>query len=517
VKSSSFSAKVQWRNIAVLVVVFALTRVLAVLLGLRSLTSETVWFMQFLDVGLLHDHLARSLLHLHCQPPLLNALVGLAEKIAGSHYGMLITAFYCVLGLSATISVYLSLTLLRVSSTFSLCISLLLLLNPSEILSEFDPIYTVPVVALNCFMVLAAICYLQRRSLSSLYCLVGLAVLLTLTRSSYQWIWVVAIMTIFWWQTPHARTQIRTAGLVGLSLSMLWPIKNEILFHHFISTTWGPLSMAKHWDWHAPLEQDMISKHQLVTTLGSDASDDEFKEQLQSQWQGPPSGFPELDDVTKTTGGSINWNSLAGLRLNDARQKDISYLLRHDSREYIVAVLHSVAIYFYPSTQYFSMFSPENNRLQELNQHYLPLKGIDTMIRRVCCNVFGLPPAPAASNADTRASQPHRTVSSVGMKLCIGALLLYSIVVICMISFGRSALWRAAHDRKVIAMFMTVTIVYSFLVVNLVEIGENQRYRFETQAMVFMVVAIFVQQLWDLRFGVSRVRIETAELVLEHS
>jgi hypothetical protein len=35
--------------------------------------------------------------------------------------------------------------------------------------------------------------------------------------------------------------------------------------------------------------------------------------------------------------------------------------------------------------------------------------------------------------------------------------------------------------------------------------------------LVFMVVAVFVQQLWDRRFGVSEARVETAELVLEHS
>jgi hypothetical protein len=456
--------------------------------------------MQILDLNLLHHQLAQSLLHLHSQPPLLNALVGLAEKVAGSHYGELITFLYLVLGLCAIISVYVSLTLLRVSSILSLCISLVLLLNPSEILSEFDPIYTVPVVAIHCFLALATICYLRRRSLPSLYCMVGLAVLLTLTRSSYQWIWVIAILATVWWQTPQNRAQIRTAALIGVFLSLLWPVKNEVLFHHFISTTWGPLSMSKHWDWNGPAVQALVRQGLLTTFASPDESDEAVRAQLRSKFQGPPTGFPELDDVTKKTGGSINWNSLAGLRLNDARQKDIYVLLRDDPKLYAISVLHSVAIYFYPSTQYYAMFDEENSQFSEIARHYQPLRAIDTVVRRVCCNVFGLPPnTPVLSAAGTSGPQSHRTVASVVGKLCIGALLLNGALLICMISFGRRSIWQGAHDRKVAAMVMTLSVAYSFLVVNLVEIGENERYRFETQALVFMVAAIFLQQLWDRR------------------
>jgi hypothetical protein len=378
-----------------------------------------------------------------------------------------------------------------------------LLLNPFELLSEFDPLYTVPVIAIHCFLALATVRYLQSRSSPALYCMVGLAVLLTLSRSSYQWIWVLAVLGTVWWQTPQSRTQIRIAGFIGLFLSLLWPLKNEVLFHHFISSTWGPLSMCKHWDRNDAAVRNLVRQGLLPTFSWPDGSDEGVRNQLESEWQGPPTGFPELDDVTKKTGGSINWNSLAGLRLNDARKKDLYLLLRHDPGHYAMSVLHSVAIYFYPSTQYFAMFGEEKSQLRELAQHYQPLQATDIMVRRVCCNVFGLPSnAPVLSAVEASRPHYHRTVTTVIEKLCIGALLLNGAVFVCMISFGRRPLWRGAHDRKVVAMVMTLTIAYSFLVVNLVEIGENERYRLETQALVFMVVAIFLQQLWD-RWAVS--------------
>jgi hypothetical protein len=48
-------------------------------------------------------------------------------------------------------------------------------------------------------------------------------------------------------------------------------------------------------------------------------------------------------------------------------------------------------------------------------------------------------------------------------------------------------------------MLMSVTIVYVFLVVALLEVGENMRFRFETHALVMMVAAVFLQQIWDWR------------------
>lgn len=489
--------KISWPHLSVLVAAFLASRIAALAVGVRPLTSETVWFMQFLDLDLLQHHLARSLWHLHSQPPLLNALVGISEKLAGSRYGDLIATLYAVLGMAAAISVYLSLRLLRVSANFSLAISLCLLLNPFEILSEFDPIYTVPVFALLSFIALATVCYLESRSTRALSWLVGLAVTLTLIRSPYQWMWVLAVLAMLWWQSPNNRAQVRKAAFTGLFLVLLWPAKNAILFHHFTSTTWAPLSIAKHWDWNSPAVQNLVWQGQLTTFAPPDNSDEAVSAFLQSKWQVAPTGYPELDDVTKKTGGGVNWNSLAGLRLNDARQADLHLLLRRDPHEFVTNVIHSAAIYFYPSSQYFTMFGESGDKYEELTQHYLPLRGIDRGVRRFCCNIFGLPPDTSSMSA-AQASHPQqiRSAGTIIKKTCLGALLLDVAVLLCVISFFRASFWSGAPERKVAAMVMSTTIIYSFLV-NFVEFGENERYRYETQALVFMVVAIFLQQILD--------------------
>jgi len=110
---------------------------------------------------------------------LLNAAIGLAEKIAGPHFGVLLLSFQFLLGLSAIISFYVLLTRLRVAPLFSLCLSFVLLLNPAEVYFKFPSLYTSRVLAFHCLIALAIVCYVQSRSQRALYWLVGLAVLLT--------------------------------------------------------------------------------------------------------------------------------------------------------------------------------------------------------------------------------------------------------------------------------------------------------------------------------------------------
>jgi hypothetical protein len=466
---------------------FILTRGLALYSGMRYHLWQTRLFWQFLDVNQLHDHLFRALLHLHAQPPLLNAAIGLAEKIAGPHFGGLLLSFQFLLGLAAVLSFYTLLTLLRVAPVFSLCLSFVLLLNPAEIYFEFHSLYTSWVLAFHCLIALATVCYVQSRSQRALWWLIGLAVVLTLLRSSYQWIWVVAMLGLLWWQLPGDRKQIRNAGLVGLFLAVLWPAKNYVLFRHFTPSTWGPYSISKHWYVNRPPEEAWVQAGLLPTLTYTGDSDPDLQKWLTTYWPSPPAGAPELDDVAKV-GGGTNWNSLAMLRMNDAKAKDVSFLLHHDPKAYVIGVVRAMSLYFEPPSVWLIGFADP--------EQYSHLAAYDRIVRRICCNVFGIPASPGMGG-----NPPHTSVKTILQSLCVGALLTNFLVVLFVLSLGWRSLWDGSLDRKVAGMAMTVTIGYAFAVVNLVDVGENMRFRFETEALVLAVAAIFVQQLWERRTG----------------
>ena len=479
------------KHLALLIVVFILTRGLALYSGMRYHLWQTQLFWQFLDVNLLQHHMLRALLHLHAQPPLLNATFGLAEKIAGPQFGALMLSFQFLLGLSAVLSFYLVLTRLRVAPLFSLGLSFVLLLNPAEIYFEFHALYTSWVLAFHCLIALAMVCYVQSRSQRALYWLVGLAVLLTLLRSSYQWIWVVAMLGLLWWELPGNRKQIRNAGLAGLFLALLWPAKNYVLFHHFTPSTWGPYSISKHWYVNRPPEDAWVQAGLLPTLTYTGNADPELQRWLTIYWSVPPTGAPELDDVAKF-GGGTNWNSLAMLRMNDAKAKDVSFLLHHDPKAYVIGVVRALRLYFEPPSVWLIGFADP--------EQYQHIARYDSFVRRICCNIFGIPQStePAAKSASS-AIPAHANLKTILQSLCAGAVLTNGLVVLFVLSLARRSLWDGSLDRKVAAMTMTVTIAYAFAVVNLVDVGENMRFRFETEALVLAVAAIFLQQLWDRR------------------
>jgi hypothetical protein len=477
-------ASVRRKHLALLVLLFFVTRGLALYSGMRYHIAQTSLFWQFLDIGLLHDHLSRALLHLHAQPPLLNAVIGLSEKIAGPHYGVLLLSFQFLLGLSAVISFYLLLTLLRVAPLFSLCASFVLLFNPAEIYFEFHSLYTSWVLAFHCLIALATVCYVQSRSQRALYWLTGLAVLLTLLRSGYQWIWIVALLGLLWWELPGNRKQIRNAGLIGLFLALLWPAKNYVLFHHFTPSTWGPYSISKHWYVNREPEETWIQAGLLPTLTFTGDADPDLQKWLITYWSVAPTGSPELDDVEKL-GGATNWNSLAMLRMNDAKAKDVSYLLHHDPKAYVIGVVRALRLYFEPPSVWLIGFADA--------EQYSHIARYDSFVRRICCNVFGIPPDSGGANPS------HANLKTIIQSLCIGALLTNGLVFLFVLTLARRSLWDGNLDRKVAAMAMTVTIAYAFAVVNLIDVGENMRFRFETESLVLAVAVIFLQQVWDRR------------------
>jgi hypothetical protein len=486
--SSAPLSSVTKKHLAIVILAFILSRGLALCAGLRYLDNESAWLVQLLDLDLLHHHLARVLLHLHGQPPLFNLLVGLSLKIGGQSFGSVMLGIQFGLDLSAGIAVYLTLITLDVAPLFSLIVSLLLTLNPAAILFDFDALYTTIVYAFNCFIALAATRFIRSRSNRSLYWLVAMTVLLTLLRSSYHWLWLAVMFCLLWWQLPASRRRIAKAGVLALFLALLWPAKNAILFHHFASSTWGPRNIAR-----------VLSASQLVQDRSPELHALEPADFTQEQpwfrqhWLVPPVGYPELDDIAKGGNGATNWNSLTLLRVHDAEAKDDLYILRHDPGAYLRTVRAGMRLYFQPATDYFHL-NPDLGFWRRGIAQYQTVSPFDRTVRRVCCNIFGLQ-QPVDEAADKRELIPWSIKG-----LCAGAVLMYVFLAACAFTIAfQPSLWKANPERRVALILMLYTLLYTFLVVNFFDVGENMRYRFETQALAMIVCAAFAQVLWQRR------------------
>jgi hypothetical protein len=474
-------------QIAFLVVLFVASRGVAFSIGMRYPTAETRWLWQLLDLDILHHHLLRGLMHLHAQPPLYNALVGVAEKSADSNYGVVLIGLQSFIGLAAVLSIYATLVRLRVNSVLRIAACAFLILNPAAIAYEFDPLYTQLVYALLSILMFATICFIQDGSKKALGWLIVIGVCLTLVRASFQWIWLGGMLATLWWHLPKRRRLITRFGAIGLLLTLLWPAKNYILFHHFSSSTWLPYSMSRHWDARSVGEKYQTwIKQGLVPTMSMPINDEsKFVGALQESFPSRATGDPELDDLRKQTGDAVNWNSLSLLKMHDAQSKDVVFLLRHAPIAYAKEVVTAVGWYFEPTSEYFAHINPWSMA------QYRHFAREDRILRRICCNPFGLPPVQPESSITIPAITPLKEKL---MRICVSAVIAYGLLGVLFISLKSNRFWSREGDRKIFAAAMLFTPAYLLTITSLLEVGENMRFRFESQAIVTVLVLVLFQQ-----------------------
>src|SRR5262245_41535229 len=133
---------------AVVVALFAVSRLLYGLLGVRFDSSPFPDYMQFIDPPLLRDRLLESLWYFHAHPPLLNLLVGIGSKLFGERPDLYFALCFHALGLATALAVY-ALTLRLSHSRIAAAIAVgLLVFSPSFVLYENWLLYEFPAVAL---------------------------------------------------------------------------------------------------------------------------------------------------------------------------------------------------------------------------------------------------------------------------------------------------------------------------------------------------------------------------------
>jgi hypothetical protein len=273
----------------------------------------------------------------------------------------------------------------------------------------------------------------------------------------------------------------------------LWPAKNYVLFKHFASSTYGPRNIGR-----VLRFSDLVRNHSPM--LHAQEPDDFRQEQawFRRYWLVPPVGYPELDDIAKASGGATNWNSLTLLRAHDAQAKDDVYILRHDPHAYVRSVMRSARLYFEPSADFFTR-NEESNGPDPARTQYRIIEPLDRATRLVCCNQLGLQP----KSSEVIEEEQQTLLRRVQM-LCLGALAMYLLLIPCTYFLAfRKTLWSRIDGQRATLMLLSFTIAYSTLVACMFDTGENMRYRFESQAMVYVVVAVFLQQLWRYRKGKS--------------
>jgi len=185
---------------------------------------------------------------------------------------------------------------------------------------------------------------------------------------------------------------------------------------------------------------------------------------------------PMLHDPRKST-GEINYNHLAYLRISKRYLQDVKYSIRHFPRFYVKGVLRSAFIYTKAASDY--AWLVENRKAI----HWLDEFYDRVFLGRVLLDGSG-----------------HHVRGASGEPLRLYVTLILGLPLV--VAFG---LWTSlshvradpalGRDRALLVLYVSFTVLYVAVVGVLLESGENNRFRFTTDPLSLLLLALLLERL----------------------
>jgi hypothetical protein len=463
----------------IVVALFAVSRALYALLGVRFDSTTLPGYMQFIDPALLRDRFFESLWYFHAHPQLLNLFTGIGLKLFGDNADVYFTLAFHALGLAMALAVYILTLRLSGARAAAIVATAVLVFSPSFVLYENWLMYTFPSAALLTISALLLHQYLAtRRTRWAAAFFTTLAILL-LTRSIFHLAWMLLVAMLLaivlrqWWR------QVLLAAAVPLLIVALWYGKNYYYFGTFGASTTAGLGLANittlmvERDRLYPMYQDgRLSPYVVMSRY-------ERPDLLFMMQKPVQTGIPVLDDVKKSDGHHYNYNNLQMVAVNRYYIRDGIEVIRTFPASYAIGLIISNRLFFSP-TDMNAFFTTENREAA------LPMDRIFNPL------LYGVGAKPRFMQ------QPHFGFTGRNeMEVHTSAILIAQWFVLLAYGYvqARRGVVAANPDtqpRALVLGFIVLTALYLYVVSTAIELGENYRYRFNIEPLflVLMVTAI---------------------------
>ncbi len=439
---------------------FVASRLAFYLIGVRvddSALTGRATYIQMLDLTALHHHLAQSIWYLQSQPPYFNLASGLLLKLPPGLVQPTTTLVSLTLGLCLVLSSYFLSLELRVPQKLAFAMAAVVVLDPANLLYGSWYFYSFPTAVVMTFGVLSLARYV--RTHSWLWGLSFFAALssVVLLNSTFQWFWLAAVAAPLVIASRQHWRSVLVVAAVPVLLVSVWYVKNAVVFHTDTTSSWLGMNLAKITTQFAPRDQlaRLIADKKLTPLVGIDTFSplSAYGRSLTSH---PPTGVLVLDRRDKAN-GSPNFNNINYIEISSRYlHNDIAYIEARPGA-YASNVGRAMVFFFVPSEQYY-LLGRNAGRISSY------VRAFDLVID------WQLRPTDSATN-------PFAGVDVSLGQLSISTLLTFGIVAV----LGPVIIWRRRRDRTLWVPLTSIWIstVYVFILTSAVDIGENQRFRYD--------------------------------------
>ncbi len=455
--------------LVVLTLWFCVTRIAYTIAGVRFDTALVRGGFQYVDPSLLRSAPLDSIYYLHAQPPLLNVvtLIGLRSPIGLS---LSLHLLFLTLGLCTTLALFLLLRELSVAEMPALLVAAGFMATPSVVLYENWYYATYLVFA---GLVVTGWCvarFFRRGSFGALIGAFGGLALIALTRSTFHLAVVAALGLLIVAFAPRGR---RRAASVVLVLALIvvgsWYVKNWVEFGSPTASSWFGMNLAKLALYSQP--PGRVAGDVDAGRLGHLAEIPPFSPV--GSYPGlrhTPTGVAVLD--RRWSSGWPNYNNIAYIKISDRYLDQAVRFIRAHPGWYLEMVGASF--------RYAGTGSATYPYLARNATHVAPLLRAEERL-------LGQTVSRSRLVVLTEAYAP----SAAQVEWLVAAAYLLAVAA-AVVNLGMVLVRRRGPEPVRATVIFLGAVVAAGLLANLVELGENMRFRFETDGIVVAVTASIV-------------------------
>jgi hypothetical protein len=467
--------------------IFVASQITATFLHIRFVGSSVMIiepFWQYLDPQILKTDLLRGLFFLHSQPPLFNAFLGVILKLFPQHYEQAFAWVFRAFSLGTLLLMGSIMRKMAIDQILIFIFCALFALFPNFLVYTNLLFYTLPVaflLLLSCFF-LQQFLETQRMKFAVLF--TSTTGIIMLTRSIYHLIWfVLCAAVIFFLIDANRRRIFLRASIVPVLLVILLYAKNSALVGSFGPSSWMGMNLARGWtlpnesmrNLNAFLEPEEIRRLSDYHKINSewlvgpfmppaDYRDlGYFRNDVSSFYHAAISAPEKRSSIPNLSHPNFNHYDYAKIsrKMLDA---DCAIILEYPQK-YFARVLLGFEMYLQPAT------GPSWFLVQSYN-YYATQNYADLLTKFLF--------------------QGRRIELARGYIPLNSFYLVFPILII----FGIKKTFSKGDKNQIIFAYLTLTVLWVAMITNLLEFGENNRIRFETDPLIVILLAAALQSLY---------------------
>lgn len=479
--------------IVVLTLIFFISRFVVSVLG-GSFNMDylhSAW--QNVDVWLLQHDLLRSIWYLHSQPPLFNLFIGIILNIFPENFPEVFEIIFHGLGLVLMLCLFSIIKNFTGNRLLSFIIALIFIISPSVLLFEFFFFYDFPVMVILVIITFFFQKYVLTHKILYLIAFFSTAAFLILTRRIFHIVWLLVLGVVLLYFYRKEWKRILFVSFIPLCIILLWFAKNQYYFGKFDASSWTGMGFFKTASYSLSYDEKKVLFDDGITSSNIFYGSDPF--QIPVATSTVP-GFdeklfliPVLGNYYKKDGG-INYNHPAYINLSHELMGEFISILKHRPSVYMKGAIVTSIIFFSPASGYFA--ASENNNVVDIN--YQTIKTWDILFNRF---IFVQPLSwgkeklklSLAHSLNIKETQVWRLLSPGVFLIAMYFIsLMYGLKVI----FEKNAISKYGLSIYLTIIFLVLNILYISAVGILAEAGENQRHRFMSEPLTWILFAYFI-------------------------